>query len=127
MGYALLTSYQFIATFVEKAQSTFFGYSAIFLSLNCMVVVLIIFLNRGIRGATMSDLLSTKLKLGEPRDHSRQVEFEEEIHKEKHDFNYFPTYNDVTDLFTAATFKDQRAVGAFGGGIQNAFSKLAPL
>lgn len=47
----------------------------------------------------------------------RDDEFKDEIDKEKHDPFYFPTYNDVIDLFTAATVNELKAVTAYGGGI----------
>lgn len=64
IGYAFITSYQFIAVFLDRRKSAFFGYTTIFLSLNCMIVIFIIYLNHGVIGASMSEFMATRLKQG---------------------------------------------------------------
>jgi hypothetical protein len=71
LAYSFLTSYQFIAVLLDNYNTEFFGYTIIFLSANCVVVIVIIFLNSGIEGSAMRDFMIAKLGHGQPRDPKR--------------------------------------------------------
>jgi hypothetical protein len=57
------------------------------------------------------------------RDPERDTDFLEEVNEERASKNYFPTYEDVVDLFTIANnVEGEDDLGsAFGGGLQSAF------
>ena len=48
-----------------------------------MIMLIIVFLNMGIKGGSIRDLLNEKLEKGDPRDINRETDFLEEINEEK--------------------------------------------
>jgi len=126
MAFACFTGYQFVATLIDTSDENFFGYSALFLSSNALVMILLIFMHTGITGSSMRYLLQERLAPGEPRDAERIEPFEDEIEKERSDMEYMPTRADVIDLFTVAKVSEKKMRSAFGGGIQRLFSELTP-
>ena len=66
----------------------------------------------------MKEFLDTRLKhTNVLRDKKRETAFEDEINTERHNMEYFPSYEDIIDLFTIATVSEKKVVSAFGGGI----------
>jgi hypothetical protein len=84
-----------------------------------MVIILSIFINSGIKGGSVSDVLMDKMQKGVARDPERDTDFLEEVNEERASKNYFPTYEDVVDLFTIANnVEGEDDLGsAFGGGL----------
>ena len=82
LAFLFLTAYHFVAIFLDTRPS-YFGFSAIFLCANCMIMLIIVFLNMGIKGGSIRDLLNEKLEKGDPRDINRETDFLEEINEEK--------------------------------------------
>ena len=105
--------------FLDDSSNSYFGYSSVFLNANCLVIVLAIFLNSAIAGGSITDVLMDKLQKGPDRDPNRDDDFMEEINEERANKSYFPTYQDVVDLFTVANNVDgEDDLGtAFGGGL----------
>ena len=118
------TGYQFVSIFMDD-NSSFFGYSAIFLCVNCMIMIVIVYLNSGIHEGSMRFILSSLVEKGEPRDENRDMDFIEEINEEKANKQYYPSFHDIIDLFTIAKVSDQSLDSVFGGGLQFRYSQLS--
>lgn len=69
------------------------------------------------------------MQKGLPRDPKRDTDFIEEINEERADKSYFPTLEDIVDLFTIANnVEGEDDMGsAFGGGMQYKFRHLKPI
>lgn len=76
----------------------------------------------------MVDLLNKQLQKGNERDPNRDNDFLEEVNEERANKSYFPTLEDVVDLFTIANNREgEDDMGsAFGGGLQTIFKGLKP-
>jgi len=64
-------AYLYIAVLIDTSEGNFFGYSAVFLGTNCLLVIMVIFLNSGVESASMEVLIET-MEVGEARDSSRR-------------------------------------------------------
>lgn len=109
IAFISFTAYQFIAVMFDSQSENFFGYSSLFLSTNCFVIILMIFLNSGIEGASMRWVINNKMEItGNVRDKDRDEDFEDEINREMEDLNYIPCKEDITDLFTIASVSESK-------------------
>lgn len=120
MAFACFTGYQFVVVFLDTTSNSYFGFSTIFLNANLMILMLAIFLNAGIKGGSIAEVIMNKLPKGEPRDPDRAEDFLEEVNEEKANKAYFPTYSDIVDLFTISTVEAEsldHMGSSFGGGI----------
>lgn len=109
IAFISFTAYQFIAVMFDSQSENFFGYSSLFLSTNCFVIILMIFLNSGIEGASMRWVINNKMEItGNVRDKDRNEDFEDEINREMEDLNYIPCKEDITDLFTIASVSESK-------------------
>lgn len=63
LAHMLYTAYQFIAVFSQDSRANFFGISAIFLCANCSFMILLVYINSGIKTSSMREFLE-KLKPG---------------------------------------------------------------
>ncbi len=63
MTFVLLTAYQFVSIFMSPKPSLF-GMSAIFLSANCLVMTMIVFLQSAVKDGSIDDIIKTKLPKG---------------------------------------------------------------
>lgn len=82
ISFASFTAYQFVVIFLAQNVS-YFGYSSVFLCANCMIMMIIIYLNMGFVGGTVKDLLTHKMEKGEPLDDERESDFLEEVNEER--------------------------------------------
>ena len=92
IAFSCFTAYQFIVIFLDKSSNSYFGFSAVFLNANCLVLILTLFLNSGIPNGSISDLIMNKLPKGDPRDPERETDFLEEINEERANKSYFPSF-----------------------------------
>lgn len=88
-------------------------------------MLLILYLNSGIPGGTIRDLLMHRMPRGQMPDEDRETDFLEEIKEERANKQYHPTLEDVLDLFTIGRKIEQHSGSAFGGGIQQKFNNLS--
>jgi hypothetical protein len=70
-SFACLTAYQFIVIILDDSSTSYFGYSTVFLNANQMTIILAIFLNSGIKGGSISDLIMNLPRAGGPLDKTR--------------------------------------------------------
>ena len=131
MTFLCITAYQFVAVFMADVLTSF-GVSAVFLSANGLVMMIIVFIQSAVMDGSVDDLIKTKISLPDgtrpPRDITRQVDFDEEISKEKDDKDYFPTTDDLNDIFTIGKpkFNSKFESPAYSSGLQNFFGNLNP-
>ena len=122
MAFFCLTAYQFVAIFLTNDKS-FFGLSAIFLNANYMIMLLILYLNSGIPGGSIRELLLHKMPRGDGKDPNRDQDFFEELKEERTNKQFNPTLEDVLDLFTIGKNMESTSSSSFGGGLQYKFGK----
>lgn len=85
-----------------------------------MIIILTIFLNSGLKGGSISDVIMNKLPKGDERDPERDQDFLEEVNEERSNKQYFPSFSDIVDLFTISRVESEsldHMGSAFGGGI----------
>jgi hypothetical protein len=71
LTFFFLTGYQFVAIFLNPDR-TLFGMSAIFLSANCLIMMIIVFLQSAVKEGAVEDLIDAKIPKGaQPRDPAR--------------------------------------------------------
>jgi hypothetical protein len=100
LTFICLTAYQFVAVFVEKEVTTF-GVSIVFLSANCLLMMLIVFVQSSVKSGSIQDLIDRKIPKGtNPRDQTRTLDFEDEIDQEISNKDFYPTTDDLSDIFT---------------------------
>lgn len=128
LTFLFLTAYQFVSIFLSVNPSLF-GMSAIFLSANCLVMMMIVFLQSAVKDGSIEDIIKTKLPVGsQPRNPSRNEDFEQEIAKERDNKDYLPTTDCLNDIFTIAKpeYNSKFESPAYSSGLQNFFGNLNP-
>jgi len=118
VSFILYLGYTLLVVLYEEDENSFFGYSVIFLNLNVIMLLFLIYLHTGKKGASIMQFITEKLPLGEPRPSERNESFKEEIALDRTREDFDVSYNEIVDLFTVLTVKQNRIVTAFGGGIQ---------
>ena len=119
----LLVTYQVTTIFLDDDVG-FFGVSSIFLATNAVLMIFLAFINSGVQGASMKEVIELKLEDGEPTDTNRGTDFEAEIDEAEGDAAYVPSKSDVFELFTLPSVSQKTGMAStFGGGLQRIFSK----
>ncbi len=64
--------------------------------------MIIVFMNSAVKKGSIEDLINEVIPDGgqPPRDPLRTLDFQEEIKKERENKDYFPSKDDILDLFT---------------------------
>jgi hypothetical protein len=131
LTFLFLTAYQFVAILMSD-NVTVFGLSAIFLSANGLIMMIIVFIQSAVKDGSIDDLIKARIPAADlsipPKDITRQEDFNEEINKEREDKAYFPNTNDFYDVFTIGKpqFITKTESTAFSSGLQNYFGSLNP-
>jgi hypothetical protein len=60
MTFFFLTAYQFVAIYTP-AQKTVFGISIVYLSLNCLIMMFLVFMNSAVRNSSIMDFIASKV------------------------------------------------------------------
>jgi hypothetical protein len=119
-----LTAYQ-ISTIFIKNDKSFFGLSAIFLTANAVVMILITFINSGITGTSIGEIVA-QLPEGPPLDIKRPVNYDDEINECYKNNDYLPTQNEIFEVFTInRVTKKKKMLGPFEGGIAKLMAGLS--
>lgn len=78
-------------------------------------------MNSAVKNGSIEDLINEVIPDGgqPPRDPLRTLDFQEEIQKERQNKDYFPSKDDILDLFTInkPQFRSKFVATAYGGGI----------
>lgn len=120
-----LTAYQITTVFMEDDDS-FFGLSAIFLTANAIIMIIIVFMNTSKTGTSVGEIVN-KLPVGDELDIHREKSYSDEITEAYKDDDYIPTQNEVFEMFTInRASKKRKLLGVFDGGIVNLFTKMSP-
>lgn len=78
---------------------TEFSLSAIFLASNCLVMIIVVFLNNNISRGSIEEVIKKKLPARHPpnaegisptRNPEREIDFQDEIKEERRNKEYFP-------------------------------------
>jgi hypothetical protein len=133
MTFFFLTAYQFVAVYIPGTKTTF-GVSVVFLSLNCLIMMFLVFVNSAVRDCSIEDIVNKRLQTaqqaGQPvPDPTRKGDFQSETKNERDNKQFHPSQEDVFDIFTIGREKHRRGfIGtAFGSGVQNFFAGLRPI
>ena len=127
MSLFLITAYQFLVITLDNSSRSFFGYSAVYMNANFIILVFTVFLNSGIPGGSITDVIKNKLQKGEELDPFRETDFIEEIDQQRANKEFLPTFSDIVDLFTVDNGEPEKDLlkgSSFGGGTQTRFRLL---
>eukprot|EP00359_Climacostomum_virens_P005569 CAMPEP_0204912218 /NCGR_PEP_ID=MMETSP1397-20131031/10410_1 /ASSEMBLY_ACC=CAM_ASM_000891 /TAXON_ID=49980 /ORGANISM="Climacostomum Climacostomum virens, Strain Stock W-24" /LENGTH=1540 /DNA_ID=CAMNT_0052083079 /DNA_START=351 /DNA_END=4973 /DNA_ORIENTATION=- len=102
-------------------EPTFFGVSAIFLSLNLIVVIILMFLTQSEGGNSIIDLIN-QLEQGEPIQYPPDSKTLAEVIAEESSEQYSLTRTHIYDLFTLEKAQDKET-SPVGGGLQYLFTR----
>ena len=91
MAFALLTTFQFLVIMLDNSSKSFFGYSAVFLNANFIILIFTVFLNSGIVGGSITDVINNKLQKGEELNSERETDFIEEIDEQRANKEFLPS------------------------------------
>ena len=92
-------------------ESNFYALAGVFLTANCLTIVVLLFLNMGkihMNMKTFLDLMPKKLPNEPPRDPSRQTPFKDELEIEREDEEWVVCYEDIVDIFTMGKIKNDK-------------------
>ena len=121
----LLTAYQITTVFMEDDDS-FFGLSAIFLTANAILMIIIVFMNSSKTGTSIGEIVK-KLPEGDKLDPNRESSYDDEITESYKDDDYIPTQNEIFEMFTVRNAsKKRKLLGVSEGGIINIFTGVSP-
>lgn len=119
-GLGCMIAYKLQATFIAEDE-TYFGVSAIFFTMNCVIMILLAHINNPKGGLHIKDVIE-KLPEGEPLDINRQTHYDDEITKAYEDDDYLPTQAEVFEMFTINRVSKRKGLrGVFEGGIRRVF------
>ena len=122
----LFTAYKVVAIFNDDDES-FFGISVIFLTANCLIMIVIAFLNNPKGGLNIHEVVD-QLPEGEALDVNRDVNFDDEITQAYTLDEYIPTQSEIYEIFTiSAVSKEKGLRGAFEGGLGKSFLSMSPV
>lgn len=102
-------------------EPTFFGISAIFLSLNLIVVIIIMFLTQSEGGSSIIDVIN-QLEPGDPIQYPPDSKTLAEVLAEEASETYALTQTHIYDLFTVEKAADKES-SPVGGGLQYLFTR----
>jgi hypothetical protein len=121
----LLTAYQIAVVFMEDDDS-FFGLSAIFLTANTIIMIVIVFMNSERTGTSIGEIVA-QLPGGEELDIRREVDYDDEITEAYKDDDYMPTQNEIFEMYTVSKASRRRnLLGVFEGGLIKIFVGINP-
>jgi len=120
----LISAFQISTIFIADDDS-FFGLSAIFLTANAIVMIIITFMNSGRTGTSIGEIVS-QLPTGKELDIHRPSTYDDEITEAYDDDDYLPTQNELFEIFTLnKTTKRKKMLGPFEGGLVKLISGLS--
>jgi hypothetical protein len=103
---------------LDGTSRSYFGFSAVYLNANYIVLLFTVFLNSGISDGSITDVINNKFQKGEELDPERETDFLEEINEQRANKQFQPTFHDIIDLFTVGNTETEELLkgSAFGGG-----------
>ena len=120
------TTYKVIVIFNDDDES-FFGISVIFLTANCLLMIVIAFLNNPKGGLNIHEVVN-ELPPGEELDICRDVLYDDEITEAYKEDEYIPTQTEIYEIFTISNVSKQKGFrGVFEGGLGKSFLSMSPM
>eukprot|EP01022_Parablepharisma_sp_SALTPOND_P028425 TRINITY_DN70944_c4_g1_i1.p1 TRINITY_DN70944_c4_g1~~TRINITY_DN70944_c4_g1_i1.p1 ORF type:complete len:1780 (-),score=174.97 TRINITY_DN70944_c4_g1_i1:1708-7047(-) len=122
IGAASFFIYQLCGNFLDVTKRSFFGISAVFISYNAVLFMIVVFLNSGKRAVNFMDILSDKVPIkSENNIMDAKQEFAQQIAAQEANKDYVVTKEEIDDFFTV---KEEKAP-LLGGGLIRRFSTMS--
>jgi hypothetical protein len=127
---AFFIAYQLAANFASDEKS-FFGITSVFLCYNGIIILLIIFMNSGHNGMTVTDMIAElpprpleedELEANMTEDQKNEEPFEAIMERQLQNDKYMPSREEISKFYTIEEGKFETSV--ISGGIQKIFTTL---
>lgn len=113
---------------MKQDTKSFYGLSAVFLSLNGFVMVIITFLYYGDNSLTILEVIKSSIKAGPSKAAADpQADLKTQIEQQRSDAAYEPTQGELFSLFTVCQNPEEFKSTALAGGIQRVYKSKSAI